>query len=213
MHPEGTRQRGAQPGFIVSEFYGFYTHDKVYAVKDAIILYMKYLIPTLVIALPAVTFAQGLQQYLGTLPAFINDTLMPFLIGASFIFVAINVIRYFVIDINSAGNKDKGTTGGKAKAKAYVLYSIMAFVVILVLFGVINLLVGATGLEGNDAPMSDYMAEFGGDCFTGDPIGDCICAGGDPHECAGGSTKKPVEFKEINRFFQWRNCAKEYCGT
>ena len=71
-----------------------------------------------------------------------------------FLFLIINVIRYFVI----GGNNDEG----KEKAKNLALYSVLAFTVIIVFWGFINLIASSIGLDGKDAPPSDYVQLRGG---------------------------------------------------
>lgn len=64
-----------------------------------------------------------------------------------------NIVRYFVL---GSTNEE-----GREKAKAYLLYSIFAFVFIIVFWGIVNLLVATTGLDGAPMPTTDFEMEFG----------------------------------------------------
>ena len=110
--------------------------------------------------LPLLTFAQapaaapatggnGLQNFFKNLLAFINDKLIPFMIGVAFLFFVINAIRYFVIE---GAEED-----GREKAKNLALYSVLAFFTMIVFWGAVNLLASSTGLNGKAAPVPDYI--------------------------------------------------------
>ena len=97
---------------------------------------------------PSLASAQGLQTYLPSIITFINQTLLPFLFGIAFLLFAINVIRYFVI---GGANED-----ARENAKNVALYSVLAFVFLIIFWGVINLLTAASGFNGQNAPCPDY---------------------------------------------------------
>ncbi len=103
--------------------------------------------------LPATTFAQGIQGYIGSIITFINTVLIPFLIGVAFLFFAFNAIRFFVLE---GANED-----GREKAKALTLYSIIAIVLIVSFWGIMSVLANGTGLSGQGAPTPDYMERGG----------------------------------------------------
>lgn len=114
---------------------------------------MKYVSFFALFFVPSLAFAQGIQQYVTSIPQLLNTTVIPFLLGIGFLFVVINIVRYFVI----ASTKPEG----RETAKQYILYSILAFVLILVFWGIISLLVNATGLSGVTQPVPDYYSAFG----------------------------------------------------
>lgn len=91
----------------------------------------------------------GLQLFFTNILKFINSTLIPFILGIGFLFLAINVVRYFII---GAGNDDS-----REKAKSLALYSVFAFVLIIVFWGIVNMLSQSIGLEGQTAPTPDYV--------------------------------------------------------
>lgn len=109
------------------------------------------------LALPLYAFAAAtstsLQGFLSTIPAFLSGVIIPFFFGIAFLIFVINIIRFFVIEGN---NED-----GRKKAKALAIYSVSAFVFLIILWGIINLLAGSSGLSGQSAPCMDYMKVFG----------------------------------------------------
>ncbi len=107
----------------------------------------------ILVFLPLVTFAQGLQGYVASAVKFISNVLIPFLLGIGFLIFSINAIRFFVIE----GNNEKG----RENAKALALYSVMAVVAILIFWGAISLLVRGTGLNGKNVPTPDYLEKNG----------------------------------------------------
>ena len=78
----------------------------------------------------------GLGSFLDNTANFIFGPLLTFLLAIAFIAFAWGVIKYFIADAES----DKGA------AKSLMLWGILGFVLILILFGAVNLLVDFTGL-------------------------------------------------------------------
>jgi succinate dehydrogenase/fumarate reductase cytochrome b subunit len=101
------------------------------------------------LGLPAVAKAASLQTLMSGTMKLISDTLVPFLISIAFLFFAINVVRYFVL---GGDNKDV-----KEQAKSVALYSIAAFVFLLIFWGLVNMFASATGLEGKNPITPDYV--------------------------------------------------------
>lgn len=113
---------------------------------------MKYFsLALLALLLPFMSFAQTIT--VTTLATgflnFVNTALIPFILGIGFLFFAINVIRYFVI----GGSSQEG----REKAKNLAIYGVFAFVIILIFWGVVNMLASSIGLDGKSAPTSDYI--------------------------------------------------------
>ncbi len=102
---------------------------------------------------PQLTFAQGtIQKLLVNIPTFFNNILIPFFFGIAFLFFVINVVRYFVIGGSSEEGRDK--------AKNLIIYSIAAFVFIIIFWGIVNLLTTSLGLQGKDQPCPDFIQKF-----------------------------------------------------
>ncbi len=112
-------------------------------------------------AQPQLAQAQDLQSYIIGFIALTDDILIPFLLGMAFLFFVINVIRYFVIE---GGNKD-----AKEKARALAIYGVAAFVLIIVFWGLVNMLATSLGLSGCEQPSSDYYLQH----FVGPNLPNC----------------------------------------
>lgn len=111
---------------------------------------MRSIIPIFVLLLaPAVTHAQTVQTLFSGIGEFLNGIVIPFLLGIAFLFFIINVIRFFVLQGHSQD--------GREKAKNLTIYSIAAFVLIIIFWGIVNMLASSIGLEGKNQPQSDYV--------------------------------------------------------
>ncbi len=101
-------------------------------------------------ALPLMTFAQaGLAadgsgglfgRLLENILLFTNDVLIPFIIGIGFLVFVWGMFQYFI----AGGANDES----KEKGKSLMIYATLGFLLIIVFYGIVNLLAGATGLEG-----------------------------------------------------------------
>ncbi len=103
--------------------------------------------------LPHLTFAQTAQLLLENIPKFISNVLIPFLFGMAFLVFVYNIIRYFVIGGSNEKEHDN--------AKNLAIYSVAAFVFLVIFWGIVNMLTNSLGLEGEDQPCSDYQKTFG----------------------------------------------------
>ncbi len=127
------------------------------------ILMKKVTLGALVVTLlPATTHAQGLQEFIPNFVTFLSNIVIPFLLGIAFLLFVINAIRFFVFQSTSEEGRDK--------AKSLAIYSIAAFVLIIVFWGIINILNSAINLGGGGTPTSDYACPGG------------MCPGGLPNE-------------------------------
>lgn len=123
-------------------------------------IYMRNVIRAIVLfSFPLLSFAQatstaptgGLQLFFKNLLDFINTTLIPFILGIGFLFFVFNAFRYFILQ----GDTDDG----REKAKSLAIYSVLAFVIVVIFWGIVNLLTSSTGLAGKTAPEFDYVKE------------------------------------------------------
>jgi fumarate reductase subunit D len=101
---------------------------------------------------PFVTFAASLQTDIKNLLTFSNTILLPFILGIAFLFVVINAIRFFVIG--------GATEDGHDKAKNLAIYGVSAFVVIVIFWGLVNLISSSLGYAGEKAPTLDYVEQM-----------------------------------------------------
>ena len=100
--------------------------------------------------LPLVGQAAGIKTMMTNVVTFINDKLIVFLIGIAFVIFVANTIRYFIFH---GGNKEK-----HEEAKKFMIYSVTAFVLMVIFWGIVNFIGGAIGLDGCSAPDSDYVS-------------------------------------------------------
>lgn len=92
----------------------------------------------------------SLQNFIINILDFINDTLIPFILAVAFIIFLWNIVRYFIIGGSNEKEHDN--------AKTLALYGILAFVIILSLWGIVNLLVDGIGLGAGIPVVPDYMS-------------------------------------------------------
>lgn len=92
----------------------------------------------------------GLQIFICNILVFANYKLIPFLLAIAFLFFLWNIARYFVIESGNEKSRDK--------AKNSALYGIIGLVVILSLWGIVNIITrGLFGFSGyQDGLLPDY---------------------------------------------------------
>ena len=112
---------------------------------------LAYLFIAAIVITPAAAHAQAVQGILTDFALFIDGVLIPFLFGIAFLVFIINAVRFFVIQ---SSNEQ-----GREKARNLVMYSILAFVFLIVFWGIINLLSSSLGLDGCTTPMNDYQKQ------------------------------------------------------
>jgi succinate dehydrogenase/fumarate reductase cytochrome b subunit len=109
----------------------------------------KYSLFASLLLIPTVTKAQTLQAYIPALIEFLGSTFISFLLGIAFLIFVINVVRFFIIESN---NEE-----GRSKAKAVMTWSIIAFTLIIVFWGLINIIGTSLGFGEDTQPISDYI--------------------------------------------------------
>ncbi len=97
---------------------------------------------------------QSLFDFIILIPQFFNWVVIPVLFGIAFLFFVINAIRFFVIE---GASED-----GQEKAKSLMLYSLAAFVFLIIFWGVVELLTTSLGLYGERPVCPDYLAGMPG---------------------------------------------------
>jgi len=100
----------------------------------------------------------NLQEYIINITIFLNTTLVPFLFILAFVFFTVNVARYFIIGGSNQTEQEK--------AKKYAIWSISAFVLMISIWGIVNLLTTSFGLCYSGTLEPDY---FGNQYDTGLP--------------------------------------------
>ena len=95
--------------------------------------------------LPVVAFAQFTADggtfgtLLGNIITFINGILIPFIIGIGFLFFVWGMFLYFI----AGGANDES----KEKGRSLMVYATLGFVLIIIFWGVVNLIAGSTGFD------------------------------------------------------------------
>lgn len=90
----------------------------------------------------------NLQTFLINIGKFLNDTLVPFLLVLAALAFFWNIAKYFIME---GGNEE-----AHEKARSYAIWGITAFVVIVSLWGIVNLVVNGLGF-GNTTQRGDYI--------------------------------------------------------
>ena len=101
--------------------------------------------------LPGVAAAQGIaqssdagpfQDLLINILDFSNDVLIPFIIGIGFLFFVWGIFKYFIF----GGANDEAKESGKS----LIIWATIGFVLIIIFWGVVNLLSESTGLANGE---------------------------------------------------------------
>lgn len=109
---------------------------------------MRYLLIILPLVLPMVGHAQTFQQFLYDVPDVINLTIIPFFLGVAFLVFVWGVIKYFIIQSTS--------DEGRQNAKNLITFSLTAFILLVIFWGLVLLITVSIGLEGEAQPCPDY---------------------------------------------------------
>lgn len=115
--------------------------------------------------LPMLAFAQNgggivdgdtenndLAEALKNIIEFANEILIPFIIGIGFLLFVFGMFQYFIA---GGANDEK-----KKQGKSLMIYATLGFVLIVVFWGIINLLAGSTGLQGDTGLKDEVKFEF-----------------------------------------------------
>jgi len=110
--------------------------------------YYSIVAPALLFASPLIVAAQiadgpnagDFQLLLSNIITFTNNVLIPFIIGIGFLVFVFGMFQFFI----AGGSNDEK----KEQGKSLMIYATLGFVLIIIFFGVVNLLAGSTGLDG-----------------------------------------------------------------
>jgi succinate dehydrogenase/fumarate reductase cytochrome b subunit len=111
-----------------------------------------YILALLLISTPNVVSAQTLITFINTALQFVNIVIIPALLSVAFVIFTVNAVRFFII---GDSNDEK-----RENAKNLAIYSVSAFVLIVTLWGLVNLLASSIGLDNKTAVPSDYMEKY-----------------------------------------------------
>ena len=105
--------------------------------------------------------AGGLQDFISGFAGFLNSTLVPLLFALAFLFFLVNATRYFII----GGDKE----AERAKARTFATWGIIAFVLMVSIWGIVNLLVNGFGIDNSGPICPDFLPGTSGpgsNCLT-----------------------------------------------
>ena len=114
-----------------------------------------------------------LDNLLGNILLFTNNVLIPFILGIGFLVFVYGMFQYFIA---GGANDEK-----KEKGKSLAVYAVLGFVLVVIFWGIINLIATSTGLvKGNDNKVETFTAPSGvlRRGVTPPPTGGCGGVGG-----------------------------------
>lgn len=96
----------------------------------------------LVLFTPVLAFAQfgEINSFLGNISSFINNTLIPLLFAVALFFFLYGAFKFFIRP--GADDKEEG--------KTYMIYAIAGFVLMVSVFGIVNLIAGGLGFSDEE---------------------------------------------------------------
>lgn len=99
---------------------------------------------TSIAALPVVTFAQfgEINDFLGDISSFINGVLIPLVFAVALLVFIYGMFKYFIL---GGANEDDRKAGTQL-----MLYSIVGFVLMVSIFGIVDLLAGGLGFSDQE---------------------------------------------------------------
>ncbi len=96
-------------------------------------------------------YAMNLQTFIENILIFINNTLVPFILALAFVFFLWKITQYFIFK----GGDEKE----HEKARSSALWGIVTFVIILSLWGIVNLFAYGIGLVHVNPITPDYIEQ------------------------------------------------------
>lgn len=92
---------------------------------------------------------KSIQSLIGDSIVFLNKTVVPFLFALAFLFFIVTAARYFII---GGGSED-----ARKKARLLALWGIIAFVVMVSIWGIVNVLLSSLNISGGRPVCPDYL--------------------------------------------------------
>lgn len=94
----------------------------------------------------------GFEVLLRNILGFTNRVLIPFIIGIGFLVFVWGMFKYFI-----AGGADEGK---REEGKSLMIYATLGFVLIVIFWGIVNLLAGSTGLDNEQVQNVPQVRTF-----------------------------------------------------
>lgn len=94
--------------------------------------------------MPLLALAQfgEIDDFFGDISGFINNVLIPLLFAIALLMFLYGVFSYFIIGKNQEDKKSEG--------RSYMIWSIAGFVVMVSVFGIVNLIAGGLGFSDDE---------------------------------------------------------------
>lgn len=94
--------------------------------------------------LPGVTFAQfgGINDFLDDVSSFINGTLIPLVFAIALLIFIWGIFKYFILGGGDDSSREEG--------KKLMLWAIIGFVIMVSVFGIVNLIAGGLGFSNDE---------------------------------------------------------------
>jgi hypothetical protein len=108
------------------------------------------IVAALTVLLPVVVFAQrsgdatfgGIGTFITNIGTFINSTLIPFVFALALLAFIWGMFQYFIFGGSDEGSQEKG--------KQLMLYAIAGFVLMVSIWGIVNMISGGLGFSGTN---------------------------------------------------------------
>jgi len=96
------------------------------------------------VILPGVAFGQfgEVNDFLDDVSSFINSTLIPLVFALALLMFIWGIFKYFILGGDDEDNREDG--------KKLMLWSIVGFVVMVSVFGIVNLIAGGLGFSDDE---------------------------------------------------------------
>ena len=99
---------------------------------------------TMALMVPMFALAQfgEIDDFLGDISEFVNNVLIPLLFAVALLFFLYGVFNYFIVGKNLEDKKEEG--------KQYMIWSIVGFVLMVSVFGIVNLIANGLGFSDDE---------------------------------------------------------------
>lgn len=94
-----------------------------------------------VIVLAAEDFGE-ITQFVTKISGFINNILIPLVFGIALLVFLWGIFKYFILGGGDEGKREEG--------KQLMLYAVIGFVVMVSIFGIVNMIANGLGFSGED---------------------------------------------------------------
>jgi hypothetical protein len=101
----------------------------------------------------------GIQDFILDVVSFLNSSIVPFLFAIAFLVFVWNAVRYFVIGGSNETEQEK--------ARSLATWGLAAFIIMVSLWGIVNMFVSGFGIGRSRCIVPDYLREKSG-------VSDCI---------------------------------------